>query len=55
MKNKCGVAECDLEIAVKKHGLCKAHTERYYRHGHPGTEKILSRKKHKPYVNKAAK
>lgn len=49
-KNKCIVSGCIREMAIIKHGLCKAHMNRFYVHGEVGDGKIGKRKKHKPYV-----
>lgn len=52
---KCRVNGCDRKIAVVKHGLCKAHANRYYWNGHPGTGEILKRKRHAPFNHEASK
>ena len=46
---KCQVEGCKRNIAVVKHGLCKAHANRYYWKGHPGSGEILKRKRHAPF------
>jgi len=46
---KCQVEGCKRKVAVVKHGLCKAHANRYYWKGTPGTGEILKRKRHEPY------
>jgi hypothetical protein len=48
-KDKCSVDGCKRPIAIPKHGLCKAHLNRFYRTGKPGESKIKPRKFHKPY------
>jgi len=50
MNNKCVVAGCTRVAAVKKHQLCKAHLNRFYRTGEVGKGKILKKKIHTPYT-----
>lgn len=49
MEEVCVIKGCKRKIAVKKHGLCKAHTNRLYKTGTPGETKITVRKTHKPF------
>lgn len=51
MKNnsKCSVKGCDRPVKVIKHGLCTAHLSRYYRHGNPGTAKVMVKQQHQSY------
>lgn len=52
-KTKCAVAGCGRPIVVKKHGLCAAHLQRYYRKKEVGAGKILERVQHRPFRQKA--
>lgn len=46
--NKCVIPECNRDVYIQKHRLCKTHANRLYRFGDPGG-KIKDMKKHKPY------
>ncbi len=46
---KCCIKLCVRKSASFKHQLCKAHLNRYYRHGYPGSTAIVERKKHIPF------
>ncbi len=51
----CLVGGCDRTIVYKKHGLCRAHALRYYRHGDPGATPIKKAKIYPPYRPREAK
>jgi hypothetical protein len=46
---RCSVEGCDRPEFIGKHGLCRAHLQHYYRHGHPGDKLIRPKKKYEPY------
>lgn len=46
---KCKVNGCKRDIYVKKHGLCKRHTERFYKTGDIGDAKIREWNSREPY------
>lgn len=48
-EKKCCVKGCDRPIAIDKHDLCRAHLQKYYRNGDPGTALVRKKKLYKPY------
>jgi hypothetical protein len=47
--DRCAIAGCVRDIAVKKHNLCEAHYRRYLRTGAPGSAKVRRRRSLHPY------
>jgi hypothetical protein len=50
IKLKCKIDGCKRKIAIKKHGLCRAHVARYYKWGTCSTEiPVMKYGKKQPY------
>jgi hypothetical protein len=49
---KCLIKGCKRTVVYLKHGLCRAHTLRFYRNGDPGTTPINKKRVFAPYQPK---
>lgn len=48
-KTRCSVKGCGEPIAIRKHGLCTVHVQRFYRTGSPGPAPIRRNRRLTPF------
>lgn len=51
IKKDCFVKGCTREIFIIKHGLCRAHYDRYRLTGDVGSAPIIKRRNIEPYIH----